>query len=251
MSLKLSGLSLSIGDKALLTDVSLEVSAGQVVALMGPNGCGKSSLALALAGHPGYQISDLGSQKSEVLLDSKDILGMTPDERSRAGLFLAFQHPVSVPGVTVTQMLTAAIRQREKEGVRQKALAIKELIRERAAELGIKEDLLARDVNDGLSGGEKKRMEMLQLLVLAPKYAILDETDSGLDIDALKIVGKVVRKAADNGMGILVITHYQRLLRYLQPNKVVVLGNGGVAKTGGSALIDQIEEVGYKGTLLQ
>ena len=249
MSLKLSGLSLSIGDKALLTDVSLEVSAGQVVALMGPNGCGKSSLALGLAGHPEYTVNS--EQPSAINLDGEDLVDRTADERSRAGLFLAFQHPVSVPGVTVTQMLTAAIRQREKEGVRQKALAIKELIRERAAELGIKEDLLARDVNDGLSGGEKKRMEMLQLLVLAPKYAILDETDSGLDIDALKIVGKVVRKAADNGMGILVITHYQRLLRYLQPNKVVVLGNGGVAKTGGSALIDQIEEVGYKGTLLQ
>lgn len=244
MALVLKNLDLKVGDKQLLKEVSFSVNPGEVVALMGPNGCGKSSLALGLSGHPNYVVD---SRKSLfVSLDGESLIDKTADERSRAGLFLAFQSPVAVPGVNVTQLLTAALRQREAEDGRRKALEIKMLIKEKAKELEIGDELLARDVNDGLSGGERKRMEMLQLLVLTPRYAILDETDSGLDVDALRLVGKTIRKMADEGMGVLVITHYQRLLQYLKPDKVVVLGNGGVVRTGGAEVIASIEEEGYQ-----
>jgi len=210
-----------------------------VVALMGPNGCGKSTLALALMGHPSYEITD-----GSVDLDGGDMTTATPDARSRAGLFLAVQYPVSIPGVSVREALLASLRAR---GESVSALEVKRRIEAEAKELAIDGELLKRSLNEGFSGGEKKKMEILQMRILAPKYAILDETDSGLDIDALKIVATgTAFMAKKKQTGILVITHYQRLLKYLKPDRVLVMKQGRIAKEGGGELVAELEKSGYK-----
>ncbi|MEK7525090.1 MAG: Fe-S cluster assembly ATPase SufC [Patescibacteria group bacterium] len=239
MALLVKGLKVKIGNKEVLGGVSLAVASGEVVALMGPNGSGKSTLALALMGHPSYEITD-----GSVDLDGGDMMTATPDERSRAGLFLAVQYPVSIPGVSVREALLASLRAR---GESVSALEVKKRIEAEAAELAIDEELLKRSLNEGFSGGEKKKMEILQMRILAPKYAILDETDSGLDIDALKIVATgAAFMAKKKQTGILVITHYQRLLKYLKPDRVLVMKQGRIAKEGGLELVVELEKSGYK-----
>ena len=239
MALLVKGLKVKIGNKEVLGGVDLAVARGEVVALMGPNGCGKSTLALALMGHPSYEITD-----GSVDLDGGDMTTATPDARSRAGLFLAVQYPVSIPGVSVREALLASLRAR---GESVSALEVKRRIEAEAKELAIDGELLKRSLNEGFSGGEKKKMEILQMRILAPKYAILDETDSGLDIDALKIVATgTAFMAKKKQTGILVITHYQRLLKYLKPDRVLVMKQGRIAKEGGGELVAELEKSGYK-----
>lgn len=239
MALEANDLFVKIDDKEILSGVDFTVKPGEVVALMGPNGSGKSTLALALMGHPKYQVT-----RGEVRLDDKVITKATPDERSRAGLFLAVQYPVSIPGVSVREALLASLRARK---VSISALELKKRIEEEAGELSIGEELLKRGLNEGFSGGEKKKMEILQMRILSPRYAILDETDSGLDIDALKIVAEgAVALAKEKKTGILVITHYQRLLKYLSPDKVLILSKGKIVASGGAELVEELEKKGYK-----
>lgn len=239
MSLKVKGLEVSVENKKILKGVELEIQPGEVVALMGPNGSGKSSLASSLMGHPTYQI-----ESGEVSLDGVSLLTKTPDERARLGLFLAFQYPVGIAGVTVREMLLAAMRARDEH---LSALVLRKTIEEEASILNIDPALLKRDLNEGFSGGEKKKMEILQMRILKPKYTILDETDSGLDIDALKIVAEGAQSVAkEYGTGILVITHYQRILKYLQPDRVLVFNDGQVVATGGKEIVDTLEKEGYR-----
>lgn len=239
MSLNITNLKVKIEDKEILKGISLKVEAGEVVALMGPNGSGKSTLAYSLMGHPHYEVVG-----GNIDLDGNNLTEATPDERSKAGLFLALQYPVSIPGVSVREALLAALRSR---GEKVSALELKKRIEAEASELAIGDDLLKRSLNDGFSGGEKKKMEILQMRILSPKFAILDETDSGLDIDALKIVAEGANYlASEKNTGILVITHYQRLLSYLKPNRVLVMKQGKIAKEGGMELVEELERTGYK-----
>lgn len=245
--LKVKNLKVSIEGKEILKGVSLEVNKGEVVAIMGPNGSGKSTLAYTIMGHPGYVVASTKSEaprsKTEMSIDGVDILGKTPDERARMGLFLATQYPVSVPGVNVREVLLASLRQK---GEKVSALELKKKVEMIAGELKLSPDLLKRGINEGFSGGEKKKMEILQMRILNPKYAVLDETDSGLDIDALKIVAEGAVTMAKEGAGVLVITHYKRLLSFLKPNRVMVLKNGLFVDQGGEELIDKLEKEGYK-----
>ncbi len=239
MAFVVSDLAVKIDKKEILKGVSLTIGSGEVVALMGPNGSGKSTLAFALMGHPSYEIT-----AGSVDLDGGKITTATPDARSRAGLFLAVQYPVSIPGVSVREALLTSLRAR---GESVSALEVKKRIEAEAKELAIDEELLKRSLNEGFSGGEKKKMEILQMRILAPKYAILDETDSGLDIDALKIVAAgAAFMAKKKQTGILVITHYQRLLKYLKPDRVLVMKQGKIAKEGGLELVAELEKSGYK-----
>lgn len=240
MSLVIKNLKVNIGKKEIISGIDLEVKPGEVVALMGPNGSGKSTLAYVLMGHPNYEVI----RKTEISLDGVDLLDKTPDERAKLGLFLALQYPVSIPGVTIREALLASLRSR---GEVVSALSVKKRIEKEAEDLGISEELLKRGLNEGFSGGEKKKMEILQMRILAPKYAILDETDSGLDIDALKIIAESAAELSQkNQVGILVITHYQRLLKYLNPDRVVVMKTGKVVKEGGAELVEELEREGYK-----
>ncbi|MDR7102257.1 Fe-S cluster assembly ATPase SufC [Croceicoccus sp. BE223] len=231
------------GPKAILNGLTLEVGAGEVHAIMGPNGAGKSTLAYALGGRPGYEIT-----QGSVTFDGQDLLAMEPHERAAAGFFLGFQYPVEIPGVSNVQFLReAANAQRKTRG--QEPLSGGEflkLAREKAALLRMDMDMLKRPVNVGFSGGEKKRNEMVQMGILDPKFAVLDETDSGLDIDALRIVGEginAIMRGADKG--VLLITHYQRLLDYVKPDKVHILAKGRIVKTGGPELALELEREGY------
>lgn len=237
MALEVKKVNLSVEGKRVLRGLSLSVKKGEVVALMGPNGSGKSSLAMGIAGHPRYEV------EGDVLIDGENVMEMTPDERARKGLFLAFQYPVGIPGVNVREMLLASLRGR---GEVIRAIDLKKKLEKEAKVLGIKEELLKRDINEGFSGGEKKKMEILQMRILNPSYVVMDETDSGLDIDALKIVAKGASTMAKAGAGMLVITHYQRLLKYLKPDRVIVMKEGRVVDEGGIELVKKLEKSGYK-----
>ncbi len=229
------------GSEEILRGVNLEVGAGAVYAVMGPNGSGKSTLAKVLCGHPGYEVTEGG-----VALNGQDLLEMTPDERSRAGLFLAFQYPVEVPGVSNANFLRAALKARLPEGEEPDAVAYYKRLRAVMKELDMDPKFSARAVNEGFSGGEKKRNEVLQMLMLDPVCAILDETDSGLDVDALRIVSHGVNAMRAPFRSFLVITHYKRLLDYIVPDVVHVFYRGKVVRTGGGELVDLIEEKGFE-----
>jgi Fe-S cluster assembly ATP-binding protein len=228
----------------ILRGVNLTVQQGEVHALMGPNGSGKSTLANVLMGNPAYEVTE-----GEIIFDGQDLLELEADERSRAGLFLAFQYPVAIPGVTLANFLRHAINSRYKaKDPESKGISIPDftrLMRKKMTELGVDHSFAGRYLNEGFSGGEKKRAEVLQMAVLEPKISVLDETDSGLDIDALRIVAEGVAKLTGPSMGALVITHYQRLLNYIKPNFVHVMFEGRIVEDGGPELALKLEETGY------
>jgi Fe-S cluster assembly ATP-binding protein len=240
--LDIKDLNAGVESKQILKGISLTINAGEVHAIMGPNGSGKSTLAAILAGREGYDITS-----GQVLYEGKDLLDLDPEERAREGLFLAFQYPVEIPGVNSTYFLKSALNEVRKHKGQPELDAIEflSLVKDKMKILELNEDLLRRSVNEGFSGGEKKRNEIFQMAVLEPRLAVLDETDSGLDIDALKIVSNGVNKLrrADNAQ--LVITHYQRLLDYIVPDFVHVLVNGRIVRTGGKDLALELEERGY------
>jgi Fe-S cluster assembly ATP-binding protein len=241
--LKIENLHATVADKPILNGVSLHVPAGEVHAIMGPNGSGKSTLAYVLAGRPGYEVSEGGAT-----IDGVDLLAMAPHERAAAGMFLGFQYPVEIPGVSMLQFLRESLNaQRRSRG--EAELSGAEFIRlakAQAAELGMDAEMLKRPVNVGFSGGEKKRAEMVQMGIMNPRLAILDETDSGLDIDALRSVGAGINRimrAPDKA--VLLITHYQRLLDYVKPDRVHVLSRGRIVRSGGAELAHELEREGY------
>jgi Fe-S cluster assembly ATP-binding protein len=240
--LEVKNLHVEIDGKKILNGLDLTVEKGQVAAIMGPNGSGKSTLAYVLAGKPDYEVVE-----GDVLLNGESILAMSPDERAAKGVFLAFQYPVEVPGVaTMTFLRTALNAQRKTRGQGEVSTPeFMKLVRNTAKDLGISQDMLRRPVNVGFSGGEKKRQEILQMSVLQPSLAVLDETDSGLDIDALKIVADGVNALRSPERAMIVITHYQRLLNYIVPDVVHVLAKGKVVKTGGKELALELEAKGY------
>ena len=240
MSLSIQNLRARIADQEILRGLSLEVPKGEVHAIMGKNGSGKSTLAKVMAGHPSYEV--LGG---DVLLDGKSLLEMEPDERARGGLFLAFQYPMEVPGVTIANFIRAALQARLPENEELDAVGYYQRLYARMDSLKIPRSFTSRAVNEGFSGGEKKRCEILQLAMLQPQYAVLDETDSGLDIDALKIVAEGVNALRGPDVGFLVITHYQRLLNYIVPDVVHVIVNGRIAESGDRSLALKLEAEGY------
>lgn len=249
--LHINQLSVTLKQKRILQKISLDVGAGQVHAVMGPNGSGKSTLLYALMGHPAYTI-----QNKELRIMNKDINNLSTEERAKAGLYLALQSPVSIPGVTVMNLLRTARQEPPSQKSRPPArhnpifhdvslTGFISQIKTFAKQLHMDPSLLTRGIHDGFSGGEKKKIEMLQALVLKPKIAMFDEIDTGLDVDALKIVAKGIKTLASMGTGILVVTHYQRILKYIKPDKVHVLVGGSIVRTGSSDLARTIEEQGY------
>ncbi|MDA9962780.1 Fe-S cluster assembly ATPase SufC [Opitutales bacterium] len=238
--LEIKDLRAQIEDKEILRGLNLTIPKGEVHAIMGPNGSGKSTLSKVLAGHEDYEVTS-----GSAILDGEEILGMKPDAISRLGLFLAFQYPLEVPGVSIANFIRAALQGRLAENETIDAVGYYKDLYGCMDELGIDRKFTSRSVNEGFSGGEKKRCEILQMAMLKPKYCILDETDSGLDIDALKIVAKGVNQMRNPDRGILVITHYQRLLEYIIPDKVHVMWEGGIALTGGKELALELEAKGY------
>ena len=239
-ALEFQNLTVVVEDRTVLKDLSLVVPRGEIHALMGPNGTGKSSLAKAVAGHPSYEIA-----KGDALLDGKSIVGTEPDEIAQLGLFLAFQYPSEIPGVSIANFIRAALVARLEKGEELNATQLYRTLYEKMDLLQIDRKFTARSVNEGFSGGEKKRSEILQLLMLKPTYAIMDETDSGLDIDALKVVANGVNLIRGDDIGILIITHYQRLLNYIVPDRVHVLWDGRIVRSGGKELALELEEKGY------
>ncbi len=240
--LEIKNLTVAIEDRIILDDLSLTIEKGQVAAIMGPNGSGKSTLSYVLSGKEGYDV-----RGGEVLLNGVDILELSPDERAAAGVFLAFQYPMEIPGVGMMTFLKAAINaQRKKKDLPELPTPdFIKLVNAKSKELGIAPDMLKRSVNVGFSGGEKKRNEILQMALLEPKLCVLDETDSGLDIDALKIVSEGVNRLRAPDRSFIVITHYQRLLSYIVPDVVHVLYKGKIVKSGGKELALELEETGY------
>jgi Fe-S cluster assembly ATP-binding protein len=244
MLLEVKDLHAGIDGKEILKGLNLQVNKGEVHAIMGPNGSGKSTLAHVLMGHPAYEVTG-----GEVIFKGEEVLELEPDERSRLGLFLAFQYPAAIPGVTVANFLRMAVNahRRDDDG-NENPIRIPEfrkLLQESMEQLKIDRSMTSRYLNDGFSGGEKKRMEMLQMAMLRPEIAILDETDSGLDIDALRIVADGVNSLVGPDMGTLVITHYSRLLRYIKPQHVHVLVDGRIVRSGGPEVADELERDGY------
>ncbi len=240
--LEIRDLHASVEGQAILNGIDLSVGAGEVHAVMGPNGSGKSTLSYVLSGREGYAVD-----RGEVLFDGRDLLELEPEERAVAGLFLAFQYPVEIPGVGTMTFLRTALNagRRSRGGDELDAMQFLRVVRQKAGALGIGDDLLKRALNVGFSGGEKKRNEMLQLAVLEPRLAILDETDSGLDIDALKVVAEGVNALRSPDRAMLIITHYQRLLDHIVPDRVHVLAKGRILRSGGSEFARELEEKGY------
>ncbi len=240
--LDIKNLHATVDGKSILTGIDLSIAPGEVHAIMGPNGSGKSTLAYILTGRDGYEVTE-----GEVLFEGRDLLEMEPEERAAAGVFLAFQYPVEIPGVPNTTFLKEAANSvRKARGEAElDALGFLKFVREKTKALGISDEMLKRAVNAGFSGGEKKRNEILQMAVLEPKLAVLDETDSGLDIDALKTVADGVNALRGPERSMLVITHYQRLLEYIVPDRVHVLAQGRIVKSGGKELALELEEKGY------
>ena len=230
------------GTKEILKGISLDIPEGEVHAIMGPNGSGKSTLSYVLAGREGYEVTN-----GSATLDGEDLLELEPEERAAAGLLLAFQYPVEIPGVNMSTFLKTSINAIRKQRGEEEldALALLKLMKQKTKELGISDEMMKRSVNVGFSGGEKKRNEVLQMAMLEPKFAVLDETDSGLDIDALKVVANGVNAMRDGKRSFLVITHYQRLLDYIKPDVVHVMAAGKIVKTGGPELAHELEASGY------
>ncbi len=237
--LEIRDLTVEVDGKQILKGLDLDVDRGRTYALMGPNGSGKSTLAYAIAGHPAYEVT-----RGSVTLDGEDVLAMSPDERARAGLFLAMQYPVEVPGVSISNFLRMALN-----AVTGEEVAIRQFmqrLKTEMAQLDMDEKFLQRSVNEGFSGGEKKRFEIVQMALLRPKVAILDETDSGLDVDALKTVAEGVSSMVSPDLGVLLITHYTRILRYITPDEVHVMFDGRIVRSGGPELADVLEDKGYE-----
>ncbi len=240
-----------VEDKVILKGANLMVRSGEIHALMGPNGSGKSTLANVLMGNPSYQVI-----KGEVLYKGQDLLAMAPDERARGGLFIAFQYPVSIPGVTMASFLRTAVSARRgmDKDLLMTLAEFQKLVRAKVEELQVDPAVLGRYVNDGFSGGEKKRAEILQMAILEPEIAIMDETDSGLDVDAVKIVAAGVNRMYESSgrtMGVLVITHYPRILKYIQPTQVHVMFDGRIVTSGEAPLADELDRIGYDGIRAQ
>ena len=229
-------------DTEILRGVDLTVDRGEIHALMGPNGSGKSTLAKVIAGHPAYEVT-----KGEIILDGQSVLELEADERSRAGIFMAFQYPAEIPGVTIANFLRAALNARRADDDEIDVFAFHQLLQDKMALLKMNPDFASRYVNDGFSGGEKKRNEILQMAMLEPRLGVLDETDSGLDIDALKVVSNGVNTLSeqDEELGVLLITHYKRILQYIHPQHVHVMLRGRIVESGGPELADHLEEHGY------
>lgn len=237
----ISNLKIAVDGKEILNGLNLDVNEGEVVAVMGKNGSGKSTLAFSIMGHPKYEVTD-----GQILIGSKDIKQMTPDERANLGIFLVNQYPVAVPGLSVNSFLWQIYKKRNGVDKKVTIVQFRKWVEEQAKMLDLNPELLKRGLNDGFSGGEKKKLETLQMLVFNPKYIILDEIDSGLDVDALKRIAQTVAKVAkDRKIGVIAITHYNRILKYLVPDKVVVMENGKVIKSGPASLAEEIEKVGY------
>ncbi|MDU3830097.1 MAG: Fe-S cluster assembly ATPase SufC [Staphylococcus sp.] len=240
-TLEIKDLHVSIEDKEILKGVNLTINTGEVHAIMGPNGTGKSTLSSAIMGHPSYEVT-----QGEVLLDGVNILELEVDERAKAGLFLAMQYPSEITGVTNADFMRSAINAKREEGQEINLMQFIKKLDKQMDFLDIDKDMAQRYLNEGFSGGEKKRNEILQLMMLEPKFAILDEIDSGLDIDALKVVSKGINEMRGENFGALMITHYQRLLNYITPDKVHVMYGGKVVKSGGPELAKRLEEEGYE-----
>ena len=241
-TLEIKNLHVSIEDKEILKGVNLTINTGEIHAVMGPNGTGKSTLSAAIMGHPSYEVTE-----GEILLDGENVLEMEVDERARAGLFLAMQYPSEIAGVTNAEFMRSAINARRDEDNK---MGVREFIKkldEKMAILDMPEEMAERYLNEGFSGGEKKRNEILQLMMIEPSFAILDEIDSGLDIDALKVVSRGVNAMRGENFGSLIITHYQRLLNYIEPDVVHIMMDGRVVMTGDAALSKRLEAEGYKG----
>lgn len=240
-TLEIKDLHVSIEDKEILKGVNLTINTGEIHAIMGPNGTGKSTLSSAIMGHPSYEVT-----QGEVLLDGVNILELDVDERAKAGLFLAMQYPSEITGVTNADFMRSAINAKREEGQEINLMQFIKKLDKQMNFLDIDKDMAQRYLNEGFSGGEKKRNEILQLMMLEPKFAILDEIDSGLDIDALKVVSKGINQMRGEEFGALMITHYQRLLNYITPDKVHVMYGGKVVKSGGPELAKRLEEEGYE-----
>lgn len=240
--LSIEGLRVKVGEREVLQGIDLAVPAGQVHAIMGPNGSGKSSLSHVLAGKPGYEVI-----AGSVQYQGRDLLAMAPEQRARAGVFLGFQYPVEIPGVNNTYLLRAALNaaRRERGEAEIDAFDFLNLVKDRMRQMKMDESFLSRGVNEGFSGGEKKRNEILQMLVLQPRLAILDESDSGLDIDALKVVADGINSLRSPDRAIVLVTHYQRLLDHVQPDRVHVLARGRIVRSGGPDLARELEQRGY------
>ena len=240
--LEIKDLHAGIEDKEILRGINLNIKAGEIHAIMGPNGSGKSTLASVIAGNETYEVIE-----GDIVLDDKSILELSPDERAHKGIFLSFQYPIEIPGVTTTNFIKTAINAKRKaQGLEDlPAKDMLKLIREKSSLLEMDRKFLSRSLNEGFSGGEKKRNEIFQMAMLEPKLAILDETDSGLDIDALKIVANGVNKLKNEDNAVVVITHYQRLLEYIVPDFVHVLHDGKIVKSGGAELAHELEDKGY------
>ena len=239
--LEIKNLHVSIEEKEILKGVNLKMQTGEIHAIMGPNGTGKSTLSAAIMGHPSYEVTE-----GEVLLDGENVLELEVDERARAGLFLAVQYPSEIAGITNAEFMRAAINSRREEGDKIGVMDFIKKLDEKMALLDMPEEMAERYLNEGFSGGEKKRNEILQLLMIEPTFAILDEIDSGLDIDALQVVSKGVNEMRGDNFGSLIITHYQRLLDYIKPDFVHVLMNGKIIRSGGPELAIELEKKGYE-----